>query len=267
MDATVISAIIAAVTALVVTLVTQAVQQRNVKRQEFKKINEEYLNPLRLYLEENYFRIAEILGLVNAGGGKCQILLYIDSPAELSQKDASWFNGEGCYLISSCYFTAYLFATIKKVRDDVPYLRLREEDDTRLLQLLLKINLGFLKDLGIFYVIQQSIGDQMYIRAEERFMTYQEFCGVLQHPEKRVWFDRLLNFFLDTGKGKSLDRVEQVIEAIYNASVFLDQKVGGGPSIKERLRQEGVTVISNHAGQPTEEASNGKGQQHGAAER
>ena len=40
MDATVISAIIAAVTALVVTLVTHAVQQRNVKEQEFKKIEE-----------------------------------------------------------------------------------------------------------------------------------------------------------------------------------------------------------------------------------
>ena len=163
MDTTVISAIIATVTALVVTLVTHAIQQSIDKKREFKRINEEYLNPLRLYLEENYFRIAEILCRVEAGGGKCEILLYINSPEELSQKDASWFNGEGCYLISSCYFTACLFATIKKVRDDVPYLRLREKDDTRLLQLMLKINLGFLKDLGIFYVIQQSIGEQMHM--------------------------------------------------------------------------------------------------------
>ncbi len=193
MDATIISAIIAAVTALVVVLVTSTIQQSVGKMQDEKRINEEYLNPLRLYLEENYFRIAEILRRVEAGGGKCEPLLSIESTEELSQKDASWFNSQGCYLVSSCYFTACLSATIKKVRNDVPYLRLREGDDTQLLHLLLKINLGFLKEMGVFYAIQQSIGEQTYIQAEGRFMTYREFCEVLQDPQKRVWFDRLLH--------------------------------------------------------------------------
>ncbi len=233
-------------TALIAVLVTYVIQQNVGKRQDFKRINEEYLNPLRLSLEENYFRLAEILRRVEAGGGTCESLLSLNKAEEVSQKDAGWFNGEGCYFTSSCYFAACLFATIKKVRDDVPYLRLRAGDDTQLLQHMLKINLGFLKDLGVFYVIQQSIGDQMRILAENRFMTYQEFCATLQDPEQRVWFDRLLHFFLDTGKGKSLGRVGQVVEAIYYASVFLDKKVGGGPSIKERLRWEGITDLSKH---------------------
>src|SRR5690348_15648792 len=77
MDATVISAIIAAVTALGVMLVTYGIQRSTSKMQDFKRINEEYLNPLRLYLEENYFRIVEILRRVEAGGGKYEILLSI----------------------------------------------------------------------------------------------------------------------------------------------------------------------------------------------
>lgn len=261
MDATVISAVIAAVTALGVLLVTSRIQQSTSKKQDEKRINEEYLNPLRLYLEESYFRIAEIVHRVEASGGKYDPLLSISSVEELSQKDVSWFNGEGCYFVSSCYFTACLFATIKKVRDDVPYLRLRKGDDTQLLQLLLKINLGFLKDVGVFYAIQQSIGEQMYMRTEKRCMTYREFCEALQDPQMRIWFDRLLHFFLDTGKGRSLDRVGYVLEAIYHASTFLDKKVGGGPSIKERLRGEGITDISKHPGLHTPEISLDKGQQ------
>jgi len=31
-----------------------------------------------------------------------------------------------------------------------------------------------------------------------------------------------------------------VVESIYNLSAFLDSKVGGGPSIRERLRAENV---------------------------
>jgi hypothetical protein len=261
MDANVISAIIAAVTTLGVLFVTSGIQQRIGKKQDEKRINEEYLNPLRLYLEETYFRVAEIVRWVDAGGGRFEFLLCINSSEELSQKDASWFNGEGCYFVSSCYFAACLFATIKKVRDDVPYLGLRKGDDTQLLQLLLKINLGFLKDMGVFYAIQQSIGEQMYMRAEKRFMTYREFCEALQDPQVRIWFDRLLHFFLDTGKGRSLDRVGYVLEAIYHASTFLDKKVGGGPSIKERLRGEGVTDISTYSGLHTPEISHDKGQQ------
>ncbi|TMC18337.1 MAG: hypothetical protein E6J34_17435 [Chloroflexi bacterium] len=260
MDATVISAIIAALTALAVQLVTHRIQQSTGKKQDEKRINEEYLNPLRLYLEESYFRIAEIMQRAEAGGGKSEAFFPVSNTEELSHKDASWFNGEGCYFISSCYFTACLFATIKKVRDDVPYLRLRQGDDTQLLQLLLKINLGFLKKGGVYYALQQSIGEQMYTRAEKRLMTYREFCEALQDPQKRVWFDRLLRFFLETGKGRHLDRVRHAIEAIYASSTFLDKKVGGGPSLKVRLQVEGITHLTQFSALHTKKLNHGETQ-------
>src|SRR5438477_3269422 len=99
MDATVISAIIAALTTLAVLLVTHRIQQSTGKKQDEKRINEEYLNPLRLYLEESYFRMAEIVQRVEARGGKYEVLLSVSSTEEFLQKDASWFNSDGCYLV------------------------------------------------------------------------------------------------------------------------------------------------------------------------
>jgi hypothetical protein len=240
MNTATLAAIISALTALAVTAATLIVTNLNEKKKESKILRNKYLNPLRLYLEENYFRISEILQRVKDGDGKCKILLYIESPEEVSNKDASWCNGKGCYLISSCYFTACLFVFIKKVREDIPYLRLKGGDDTKLLNLIFKVSHSFLQDLGIYYAIQHSIGEQAYIRSEERCMTYQEFCEALLDNEKRIWFDRLLKFYLDTAEGKSIERANSVVESIYNLSAFLDNKVRGGPSIRERLRAENV---------------------------
>ena len=242
MDSTIITATISALTALVVSVAAHIGRLLHEKRKETKEVRNKYLNPLRLYLEENYFRISEILHQVKVEGN-CVILLYVDSPDEVSRKDASWFNDEGCYLISTCYFTACLFAFIKKVREDVPYLSLRGRDDTKLLNLLFKVSHSFLQDLGIYYAIQHSIGEQTYMRDEGRCMTYQEFCMALQEPAQRVWFDRLLTFYIDTAQGKSIGRLKAAVATIYDVSKFLDKRVGGGPSIRERLLSEGVEYL------------------------
>ena len=74
-------------------------------------------------------------------------------------------------------------------------------------------------------------------------MTYREFCQLLQDPEARVWFDRLLIFYIDTGKGKQLKRIENILRAIQDMSLFLDKLAGGGNSIKERLEIENVSTF------------------------
>jgi hypothetical protein len=68
----------------------------------------------------------------DAGGGRYEAVLAVAEPAEISGKDAAWFNGAGCALASSVYLTACLFAQLKKVRDDFPYLQLAAADDTLL---------------------------------------------------------------------------------------------------------------------------------------
>jgi hypothetical protein len=242
-----IPAIISAVTSLAVVIVTYVMTSRREARlkeqQERERVNLEYLNPLRLYLVENYFRLREILARVQQGNGRCAWLLYVEHARDVSSQSAEWFNGEGAYLISSSYLTACLFCYMSKVRQDFPYLRLADQGDTKLLTLMLKVNLGFLKELGIFYVTQPSIGNDLYSAQENRLLTYREFCQVLQDPGKRVWFDRLLTYYLETGQGQHLERVEQALAAMLELSNFLDQVVGGGSSIKDRLEAEGIRSL------------------------
>lgn len=161
----------------------------------------------------------------------------------MSEKDAAWFNGPGCALISSVYLTACLFAQLKKLREDFPYLRLSAADDTRLAALLLRVQRGFLADHGVYYVIQPSIGESMRVHDEERLLTYREFCERLQDPSWRVWTDRLIQFHLDTAHQTKRERTQNLLTALAQLSAFLDGCVGGGHSIEARRQAEDTDLI------------------------
>ena len=195
---------------------------------------------MRKDLVENHHRLADTLRHADAEGGRYEAMLTVGEPAEISGKDPGWFNGTGCALTSSVYLTACLFAQLKKVRDDFPYLRLAASDDTRLATLLLGVHQGYLSGLGIFYVTQPSIGQSMWAPGLDRLLTYREFCELLQDPGQRVWLDRLIQFHLDTAAGGMRGRAEQLIGALQQLSAFLDECVGGGHSIRTRLQAEGI---------------------------
>jgi hypothetical protein len=99
---------------------------------------------------ENHFRLSDTLRRIDREGGVCSTLLVVEDPAEVSDKDPSWFNGPGGALISSVYLTACLFAQLKKVREVFPYLRISGADDTRLAVLLLQVQRGLLRGQGIY---------------------------------------------------------------------------------------------------------------------
>lgn len=241
-----VAAGISAVTSVVVVLVSlwgAGRQQRGRdERAEREALNSRYLNPLRLHLVENHFRMASTLQRVEAGAGRYEPLLVVDEPAEVSEKDTAWFTGTGVGLVSSAYLTACLFAQLKKVREDIPYLRLSGADDTELAALLQRVQLGFLQDDGVYYAMQPSIGEDMRVRGEDRLRTYREFCVLLRDPDTRVWLDGLLRFHLETGRGQKPDRVRAAIAAIRELSDFLDERVGGGESIQSRWGAEGIPL-------------------------
>lgn len=70
--------------------------------------------------------------------------------ADVSSQPAEWFNAHGCYLASTCYLTGSFFAAMKRVREGIPYMRLRRAKDTELLTRMLRISHEFLYDMGIF---------------------------------------------------------------------------------------------------------------------
>ena len=241
----ILAAIISAVTSILVVLVTYSLNSyREIKSKEkieHEKIISTYLNPLRLSLVENYFRLYEILTRVDESGGSCEALLYVNNTKEVSDRSSEWFNSYGCYLISSCYITARLFYYLDKARLDLTYLRLSKKDDTELISQVTILSRCFRQGGGIYYLLQPSIGNDIYLANEKRLITYREFCQLLQDPEARVWFDRLLNFYIETGRGQQLQRIEDILRAIQNMSLFLDKLAGGGNSIKERLEVEGIS--------------------------
>lgn len=241
-----LTAIISAVTSILVVLVTYGLnsyrEAKAKEKQEADRIISTYLNPLRFYLVENYFRLAEILKRI-AKDGENGALLYVTDAKEISNQSAEWFNSYGCYLISSCYMTARLFYQLDKIRQELSYLRLSKKDDTELITLITILSRCFRQDYGIYYLIQPSIGNDMYLANEKRLITYREFCQMLQNPETRVWFDRLLNFYIETGQGQKLKRIEDIMGAIQSMSLFLDRVAGGGSSIKERLEVEGIKSL------------------------
>jgi hypothetical protein len=247
MDVKILIAIIGGFASLLVAMSTQYIitwrERDAARRKEKKKIQLEYLNPLRLFLVESHFRLTEIKRRVSESGNKkCDILLFEENANEIKNKEESWFNGEGCYLISSCYLVACLFSCLNRARESVPFLELSKSDDTKLLALSTKVSLGFLRNLGIFYVSQFSIGHDLYNRDENRLLTYREFCNLLR-SENSVWFTRLLEYFVQTGQGQNLERVNEALEAMAELSSFLDGAVGGGESLEQRYRSEGVEAI------------------------
>ncbi len=166
-------------------------------------------------------------------------LYFIENPEEISSKNLSWMREEGCYLISSCYFIGCLFFAIKQVRDAVPYLKLGKKEDTELLKLMEEINIYFGGlEGGIFYVIQFSLANDIYLSDKQRIMTYKDFCEMLQEGSKREWWDGLIKFFIKAGKGQNIERLRLAKGAIYSLSEFLDQHIGKGNSIESRLKAE-----------------------------
>jgi hypothetical protein len=201
--------------------------------------NAKYLNPLRFYLVENHVRLSEILHRVESGGDRTALIL-VDDPEQVSSKDSNWFNGAGHYLASSVYLTACLFAHLKKVREDIPYLRLQGAEDTRLAELMLTVHLGFSRHHNVYYISQPSIGEDMWLRSEDRVRTYREFCALLRDPSQRVWLDRLIDYFLKIGNGhqEQLELAHDAVVAIRVFTDFLDTCVDGGRSIQSRWEAE-----------------------------
>jgi hypothetical protein len=229
MNPSVASAVIGAVAAFIVAILTVILARLNNARTERKKIKDDYINPLRLFIEEVHYRIEDMFRFPEN-----RALLAGPGHAEISLQTPEWFNAHGCYFASSCYFTACLFAAMERVREGIPYLRLKRASDTELLSCILRVSHEYLDDFGIFYVIQHSIGDQMWDRVANRVITYRAFCETLRDPVRRVWFDRLLQFYIDVGSGGRLEQLRRTQAALETLSRLLD----GGSAIEARKRAE-----------------------------
>lgn len=240
---TVLAAVISAVTSLLVAIITQywsiRLKQEETDRENRNKLNLSYLNPLRFALERAYFRISKLLRLSEERNDEFERKIpAISNASEVSDKDEDWFTFDesGYYLISSCYMTACLFFQIGKMRNEIPYLNLDKKDDAKIITLMYEVTHSFLAHQGIYHVLQDSIGVNMYLPEEKRLMSYREFCQFLKIPEKRKWFDKLIYFYIDVGCGKRSEQVKEIIESISPLVSFIETSLDSGTPAKERQR-------------------------------
>ena len=155
MNIEIINAIIAAVTSIIVVILSHILLSQNDKRQILEKNREQcrnnYINPIRFMLAENYYRMNEILERVIENRqkedeenihtdkeGKNQNIFSINDASEVRYKNEEWFVNEGCYLMSSCYLTACLFAYMENLRNGIPFFKTSQKQDTRLISLVNK---------------------------------------------------------------------------------------------------------------------------------
>jgi hypothetical protein len=74
---------------------------------------------------------------------------------------------------------------------------------------------------------------------DNRVISYREFCELLRDPNELVWLRRLIEYYIVTGSGEYLDRVVEALNAMEDLLSFLDEKVGGGSSLRSILETEG----------------------------
>lgn len=117
MNIELLNAIIAACTSIFVVILSQLLMRNSKNRQvlyeEKNNFQKVYINPIRFILSENYYRIYEIL----EHSDKRESILVVNKPIEVLEKDMDWFIMDGCYLMSSCYLAACLFAYMESIRN------------------------------------------------------------------------------------------------------------------------------------------------------
>lgn len=238
MNIELLNAVIAAATSVLVVILSQLLIRNNEKRKaldaDVDRFHKYYFNPIRFVLSENYYRLYEMV----EKEGKREKLLVVDESIEVMRKNIDWFIKDGCYLISSCYFTACLFAYMENIRNGIPFFKSSYHNDTKIMELINKLVVDFSSNLNIFYVIQMNIGKEFYIKEENRVLTYREFCMLLKNEEIFKWYQSLIDFYLRIGNGES-DQQRVLLVHIKELAQFLDEMVFGGDSIKQKMLAEG----------------------------
>lgn len=236
-----LTAIIATTTALAVAVLTYRLSALQAKQQTARETTMRYLNPLRFYVAENLVRFYWIHKELRKHHRRDDLRKVLRAE-EVSSKPREWFNWEGYYLATTCYFTARLFSCLADVRREIPYFKLRRGRDTDLLARIRSVNVAFAKvaeDFGIPYVTQDSIGAD--VSDGQRKLSYHEFCELLMAPERRVWCDRLIYFYLELGDGGHEEQQAKVCKSLYALSQFLDDAVRGGESLKAIVGSEQIS--------------------------
>ncbi|MFE5325461.1 hypothetical protein ACFRCG_03445 [Embleya sp. NPDC056575] len=103
----VVSALVSGAISLSLALVANRQQRRDGNRAQRETQNMKYLNPLRWHTAETHHRLSLFAVSVDRYGSY-RAAQVVREPRDIDGKDASWFAGTGCALVSSVWITACL---------------------------------------------------------------------------------------------------------------------------------------------------------------
>lgn len=240
MSDAIFTAAVAAATSLVVAVIgpwaARSYENARERRVLISSVNLQHLAPLRQQLAEAAFRHRRVLDDFRAGGRS--LLGGVDHVRDVHAKPLDWFAGEGCFLMSTCYYTARLFAEIVRLGDAYPYLRLNDKrKEAELTALVLRVRLAFAGEGGVWFAIQAAIGEDM-IGADGRLAGYPDFCHAVQDEHRGVWYRQLIGLYRALADGQGVDRIGRTLAAMEHLSHLLDAAVGSSASVSDRLRLE-----------------------------
>ena len=240
MSDAIIAAAVAAATSLLVAVIgpwiARSYETTRERRVLISAVNLKHLAPLRQQLAEAAFRHRRVLDDFRVGGRN--LAAGLDNVSDVHTKPLDWFAGEGCFLMSTSYYTARLFAEIVRLGDAYPYLRLDDKrKDGELTALALRVRLAFAGEGGVWFAIQAAIGDDM-IGVDGRLAGYADFCRAVQDQQRGVWYRQLIGLYRALADGQGADRIPRIVAAMENLSHLLDAAVGSSASVSDRLRLE-----------------------------
>lgn len=240
MSDVVLAASVAAATSLVVSVaspwVGRLIEGSRERRTLVSAVNLQHLAPLRQQLADTTFRNQQVLD--RTAGGETSLLACVAHASDLRGRPAEWFAEDGQYLASTVYYTARLFAEIVRLREAFPFLRLQSRDrDTELTALVLRIRLAFSGRNGVYYAIQEAIGQDMLL-PDGGVAGYSAFSQAVRDSERGLWYFQLVEFYRSLGDAHGLERLQHAVDAMHRLAQFLDEAVGASASVSERFRLE-----------------------------
>jgi hypothetical protein len=172
------------------------------------------------------------------GAGDIAPLQVISDATQIVGQDPAWFAEEGCYLVSTAYLTAGLFAELVRVHDAYPFLRIRHRArDVDLAVRIQDIQLGFAGIGGVYYAVQLAIGEAM-LNPRGKMIGYPSYCAVIAAPDTAPWHRRLLDLYVHAAQPDAHARIRAVLAAMRELATLLDEVIGTGDSLHRRLAAE-----------------------------
>jgi hypothetical protein len=209
-------------------------------RERREYLFDKYLNRLKMANEEVFIRVNEFLHRKRENNDLH--IIEINKIEELDNKSDDWYNEWGSFFGTTCYFFCWLFFCIDKVRREIPQFRLKGVRTIDLMNSIFDLQYAFLKDLGIFYGIQMSIGREMEGSGGD-VISYKAFCRRLMNEDSRVWFKRLIYFVLDFKKGNRFEQFYEISEKSHKLGILLEKLGKDKGTLKSRIDRESYPIF------------------------